>query len=418
MDSPLFPKNASGRLIIGALLGCMTGLAFGPDVSALAPLGHALLTLIKIAAIPYLFFLVARASINITPGYAWPLFKHCLVGVAITWAILISSVELLFLMSPTVHAAPGSMRSMADVLALARLSPETMVVSMVYNVVPVLLIFGLLLGLALVKERQSVAALGFLDRAIGALERLLRWLAVIVPIGVFAIVAERFGGDAAWLPAFMRPWMLFSYLGSFTLGLVTFPGLIWALTPLSGRFIAARLWPILFLALSSGSLLITLPYLTSAVKHLFHPKASSEESTATELAVPLLFNVPMGHLMLILAILFTAGYSGMAFDIPAHIKAILLGLLATFGSPLSATIFLTKQLELLPETALIIMAAWPTIRPGIALLGASVLMALAISAIYSSEKRLNINFKMLIAVAALSIAIVTLLGWGINQLFI
>ncbi len=75
----------------------------------------------------------------------------------------------------------------------ALLIPDNIFYALSNNLIPAVVVFGLMLGIALMHLREKQTVLSFLDALVEAFTRMTGWISRITPLGTFLIIADRVG---------------------------------------------------------------------------------------------------------------------------------------------------------------------------------------------------------------------------------
>ncbi len=205
---------------------------------------------------------------------------------------------------------------------------------MANNVVPAVVLFSILLGVALMGIKDKDVLLKSLATASEALVKVTSIIVKLTPLGVFAISAAAAG--TLTVEQFGR---LQVYIVSFNLAvlLLTFgilPLLLIPVTPFKYRDLVGMSKDALVTAFTTGNLFVVLTVLTENCKNIFDKYDLKREKTDTyiDVLIPISFNFPnLGKLIMLLFVLFAVWFSGGSLNLGQYGTFIFSGLLSFFG---------------------------------------------------------------------------------------
>jgi Na+/H+-dicarboxylate symporter len=254
------------------------------------------------------------------------------------WAISFALILLLPLSFPAWESAAFFSTSLVEIPKpvdfLQLYIPSNPFYSMANNIVPAVVLFSILLGVALMGIKDKEALLGGLSAAAAALVKVTGIIVKLTPVGVFAISASAAG--TMTIDEFGR---LQVYLVTFNLAalLLTFgilPLLVMAVTPFKYRDIVGMSKDALVTAFTTGNLFVVLTVLTENCKTLFEKYDLKQEKTNTyiDVLVPISFNFPnIGKLLMLLFIMFAGWFTGNTLSLGQYPMFVVSGLLSFFG---------------------------------------------------------------------------------------
>ena len=335
------------------MAGLATGVFFGEAVAFLDWPARAFVQLLQVTVLPYIVTSLVSGIARRTPEQARRLATR---GGAILLALWALSLLLVFL-SPL--ALPpekgGSFYATAIASGEARIDwltlyiPSNPFYSLSNNVVPAVVLFSILLGVALLGIPGKERVLGPLSIVNDMLARAGSLLVRLTPIGLFAIAGHVAGTmrveEFAKLQAF-----LLTYIG-LTLILIfwVLPGLVTALTGLPYRRVLSIVLDPLLTAFVTANLFIVLPLIQERGRQLLAEAGlgSDEAGEAVDVLVSTSFTFPQSAKLLSLAFILFAGWFAGApvavHQFPALASA---GVLSLFGSLNSAIPFLLDLMRL------------------------------------------------------------------------
>ena len=239
------------------ILGGLTGALLGPRVGGVGEVGKAVVGLIKMLATPLIVFAVLdaffRSSVKLKGGLL-------IVGISAVNGVLalVIGLTLCNTLQPGRYLAVPSLAlsSRGDVPAtrtihflddLLGLLPTNLVDPFRTNAIIPVVVLAVLTGAALrrfkdeqvaVGGRDYLAIEGFVAGGLRALELMLGWIVALLPLAVFAVMAQTVGTQG--LTALRG---LFFYVGVVILGLAIHVGLVYQTwVVLVARFPLALFW--------------------------------------------------------------------------------------------------------------------------------------------------------------------------------
>jgi len=330
--------SLSAKIIIGMVLGFAVGIFFGEHCAFLQIIGDAFIKLLQITILPYITVSMILGIGGLTTSQAKLMAKKAGLLLLLFWGISFVMVLLLPLSFPEWESAAFFSSSIIEtpekVDFLSLYIPSNPFYSLANNVVPAVVLFSILMGIALMAMENKDAFLQALSTASQALIRMTNLIVSLTPIGVFAITAAAAG--TMTVEEFGR---LQVYLVSFNIAAIflTFwilPMLVTPFTPFKYRDIIRLSRDALVTAFTTGNLFIVLTVLTENCKQLFETYDLKEEKTDSyvDVIVPISFNFPnTGKLLMLMFILFAAWFSGSTLSPMQYPTFVFAGLLSFFG---------------------------------------------------------------------------------------
>jgi Na+/H+-dicarboxylate symporter len=277
--------SPTGRILLAMILGGLTGAVLGPGAGGFGEVGKAVIGLIKTLAAPLILFAVLDAFLRTAVRARSGLL---MVGIAAVNAAFAVAIGLMlsnalqpgrFLavpagLPPAQGASPGSrpVRFVEDLLGLL---PANVVDPFRIGAIVPVVVLAVLAGAALRRykdeqvaagERGHLVIEGLVTGGLRALELMLGWVVALLPVAVFAVMAQTVGTQG--LSALKG---LAVYLGVVVLGLALHVGLVYqswvafvARVPLRAFWAALR--APLACAAGSSSSLATLPVTLKSLK--------------------------------------------------------------------------------------------------------------------------------------------------------
>ena len=227
------------------------------------------------------------------------------------------------------------------------------------NVVPAVVLFSIVLGIALAGIEHRGRLLEVLDVMRQAISRATRFVTRLTPYGLFAIAATAAGTLDLQQLSRLQIYLVAYVLVALMVSLWVLPGLVAALTPIRARDMLRESQDSLLTAFIAGDLFIVLPGLTQASRTLLDrlDPGSAEPGRLTDVIVPASFNFPhTGKLLSLSFVLFAAWFSDVLLPVTAYPQLALAGLVSFFGSLTVAVPFLLDLFRIPADTFQLFLA--------------------------------------------------------------
>ena len=351
------------QILLALTLGIATGLFLGELVSPLTIVAEGFVKLLQMTVLPYVTVSIASSLGRLSYADASRLGRKAgmvllgLWGLALVYAFLI----------PTAfpHTDSGAFFSTALVTPPASFDlidlyiPSNPFYSLANNVVPAVVLFSVVLGIAMIGLERKELLLDVLSLGAQAVARATQIVVRLTPYGIFAIAASAAGtldfAQVRNLQVYLVTYMAVAMLVS----LWVLPGLVAALTPIPYRAVLAPSRDALITAFMAGDLFIVLPVLISSCKELLdrYKVVSEEERTIPDVLVPTSFNFPhTGKLISLSFIVFASWFSGSPLPVSQYPRLAATGLLTFFGSLNAAVPFLLDMFRIPGDTFQLFLA--------------------------------------------------------------
>ena len=330
-----FWQRVLGAFVLGALAGWLLGPAAG---TWLQPLGTLYVNLIRMIAVPLVFFAVINAVAALHGQQSIAALGGRTFGWFAATAVLAVGVgfAVAYTFNPGLGVEPGSLTAAADYTPREVPTP----VEVLLGVVPTnpfaalsegrilqVIFFAGLLGFALVKLGERVAALRTLvGQASDAMIQVTRFVLEMTPIGTFGLIAALVGtyGFEKLLP--LGSFVIALYVACAAHILIVYSGLllVHGLNPFRGAA------PGMQVAFVSSSSLAAMPVALRAVTHNL-----GVNRDYAAFAVPLGATIKMdgcGAIYPTLASVFIAQYFGIELSFAQYAAILLASVLGSFGT--------------------------------------------------------------------------------------
>jgi Na+/H+-dicarboxylate symporter/ABC-type amino acid transport substrate-binding protein len=344
----------SSRIAAGLTAGGAVGLFFGERAAGLQIVADAYIKLLQMTVLPYLIVSIVGGLGALGPAQAKTLGTRVGALLLVLWAVALGVMGVFPLMLPAHESASFFSTTLVqerepfDFLNLY--IPTNPFYSLANSVVPAVVLFSLVLGVALIAVPEKAQLLEVLRVAAAAIARATSLVVALTPYGVFAIGAVVAGtlsfDELQRLEAY-----LIGYVGlSLLLGLWVLPGLVAALTPIPHRALIARTRDALVMAFMTTSLFAVLPLLAEDARQLVREYARKDASPI-DVIVPASFNFPhAGKILALSFVPFAAWFAGTRVGSADFPRLAGTGLVAMFGSGNAAVPFLLDLFRVPADT--------------------------------------------------------------------
>jgi Na+/H+-dicarboxylate symporter/ABC-type amino acid transport substrate-binding protein len=428
------PKlSLSHWILVGVILGILTGLIFGDYTAILKPFSEAFIKIWQITVLPTVVvsLLVGTGSLksddirNIIIKVGLVLMVFWAIGTAIFF-----SLPLAFPDHGGAFFSSIQNTDQSDNLSLVDLFiPSNPFQSLSLGLLPAIVIFCLLLGFSLTADKNNWSILSLLRVLQVALTRITNALSITFPIGVFIITAETAGSMT--IEGFLRlqVYLISLAASAVLLSLVILPLLITCFATFRYRDIIFTSSSALILAFSTGSEFIILPLIIEGVKNLFDydlgkvERSSDDDNTLyqnqilhySEILVPIGYTFPLlGSMVPFLFVLFVAWLYNSPIDISGQIKLIAVGIPTLFGSSKVSVISLLNLMHLPSSAYNLFISTGLTRQRFVAPLTSMSIFSFTTISIVFLVNKYRVRWKRLILVILLTILSVALMLGGLK----
>jgi Na+/H+-dicarboxylate symporter len=340
------PISLSAKIFIGMGIGIFTGVFFGELAQKLYVVGQVFIQLLQISILPFLMLSLITGLGGLTYGEAISLGKKVGVFLLVLWGIALIMVTVVPMTYPAWESAmffsPSLVEEPQAVNFLQLYIPANPFFAMANSIVPALVLFSIIVGVALIGVERKQPLLDVLSVFQDAMTGVTGLVIKLAPLGVFAISASA-AGTMEFEELGRLQVYLFSYIGAalfLTFGVL--PALVASLTPLKYKDIIRFSRGALLTAFATGNSMIILPLLTESGRELLkRAELATEEAEAIEVIIPTSYTFPSSGLLLSLTFVPFAGWfvgSGLSFS--QYPGFLLSGLASFFGGTMVGIPFL------------------------------------------------------------------------------
>lgn len=345
--------NLTTKMLLSLGLGIGTGLFFGEGAAVLGVIGDGYVGLLQMTVLPFIAVsLVANIGrFSISEGRS--LARAAVAVLVLLWIVALAALAVVPWAYPDLETGSFFSTSLVEepqqVDFVELYIPSNPFRAMARNMVPAVVLFSILLGVALTTVPRKEILLEQFDVLIAGLVRVNGFVVSLAPFGVFAIAAHAAGTISLNEFGRLQAYLITHTLTVLVLSFVFLPMLIAALTPLRFGAILAASKEFLLTAFITGSLFAVLPMIVDAIDRLMEDAGyDSEGLHATPgVLVPLAYPFPtLGKLLSLLFVPFAAWFVGTPLAAGAYALFLSAGLFSSFGSLMVTIPFLLDLLRI------------------------------------------------------------------------
>ncbi|HVP97601.1 cation:dicarboxylate symporter family transporter [Methanoregula sp.] len=269
--------NLTSWILVGFILGILTGLFFGDLTSVMRPASDAFIKIWQITILPSVALSLIVGIGSLKRDTAKQIAVKAILVLLLIWAICIIgyfSFQLAF--PPRVQASFFStqfLTPVTDVNLLDLFIPSNPFLSLSDGIIPATVLFCLFLGFALMLDDGSGPIVSILRTLLRALERMTHIISLTFPVGIFVITAVTAGTLTFENFLDLQVFIVTLAVAAVLLGLIAMPLLVTCFTTFRYRDILAASSRAMLLAFSTGTEFITLPLISEGVEKLFQGRA-------------------------------------------------------------------------------------------------------------------------------------------------
>ncbi len=411
--------SLSLQMVLATILGICCGLFFGDTLSFFKPWTDVYIMILKITILPYLIVAIIHGVGLLNISQAKEILKKGVFFIGLAWGINLLIIYLTYYSFPKVkgtnfvHYMPHAEGSLnfAELLI-----PENIFSALNNNIVPAIVIFSLLIGIAFMYIKEKQNAMSFFETIVDALTKLTSWISKITPIGTFMIIAYQVGSMDLNILKQMITYIILYVMGVCIVIFWIFPRLTAMLTNLSAMKWLKDLLPILLLAYTTNVVIVCLPFIMQLVQRetlLLLPKDEKAQSQIQG-TVSVIFNLPLGSLFIILFVLFCSSFYHVPLSFFSHVElfftTFLTGLGAVgIGSWLNSLSFIIDNIGLPHDTINLFLITVPFTSGFQSMVSAMEIATLSLFITFACRKLIHFNPRKFIPALTITFAPVVLL---------
>lgn len=334
----LLKMSLSLQMAIATVLGILCGLFFGDLCAVFSPWASAYIMLLKVTAIPYLIGAIMLGVGKLTHSQAKDILKKGVVFIGIAWVLNIIGIYLIAYSFPQVkgvqHASYISTSHPPSLNFAEILIPENIFYSLANNIIPAVVVFSLLIGIALMHLKEKQSMMGMLEAFVDALTRITGWIARITPIGTFLIIANQIGTIQFTTIKQVSTYIILYILGVCIMVFWVFPRLTSMMTNMSSTKWLKDLLPILLLAYTTNVVIVCIPYIIALVQRETEPYHLREERVLSQIqgTVSIVFNLPLGSLFIAVFVFFLSVFYNTPLGLHQQVQLFVITFLSGLGA--------------------------------------------------------------------------------------
>lgn len=333
----LFRSSLTLQMILATFLGIFVGLFLGDMCHVFAPWETAYIMILKITTIPYLICAVIHGIGRLATGAAKQILQKGLLFIAGIWIINIGIIYMTVYLFPhsqgAVHASYSTLTP-STINFAALLIPDNIFYALSNNMVPAVVMFGLMLGIALMHLREKQTVLSFLDALVEAFTRITAWISRITPLGTFLIIADRVGMIQVATVKQISTYLILYILCICLLVFWILPRIVAMLTGLSATKWLKDLTPILVLAFTTNVVIVTLPFIIELIKRETERLYKKDPVVQDQVQgiVSIIFNIPLGSLFITVFVFFISIFYHMPLSFMSQVQLFVTTFLTSLGA--------------------------------------------------------------------------------------
>lgn len=332
-----FRLSLATQMAIATFLGIICGLFFGDYCTIFAPWGTAYVMILKITTIPYLICAIIHGIGRLASTTAKEILQKGLIFIGSAWAINISMIYLTVFLFPKSQGIPYSSYSAtlpAPLDFASLLIPDNIFYALSNNIVPAVVVFGLLIGISLMHMKEKQPMMAILETLVDSLTRITHWVSRITPIGTFLIIAYQVGTIQLFVVKQVGTYLVLYILTCCVLVFWIFPRLISMLSDIPANRWIKVLVPILLLAYTTNVVIVTLPFIIELIKKeiesVYHKDGRVQDQIQG--IVSIVFNLPLGSLFIAVFVFFIALFYHFPLGVGGQIQLFLTTFLTSLGA--------------------------------------------------------------------------------------
>ena len=362
-DSAAVPASST-RILVALASGIGLGIFLGDLVAPLHWIADAYIKLLQMTVLPYVTVSIIGGLGRLRLGDARVLGTRTVAVLATLWGVAILYMFLIPLAFPGTQNASFFSTTLVEKRPpfdfIDLYIPSNPFRSLAENIVPAVVLFAVLVGIALITVERKHVVLDLLQVCGEALARVGRMIVRLTPYGLFAIAATAAGTMTMDQFGMLQIYIVIYVLVTLLIALWVLPGLIAALTDIPMRTVFAVSHNAVLTAFAAGNLFIVLPGLIESARTLVAQRAPTDgqASTLPDVIVPASFNFPhTAKLVSLSFVLFAAWFSDARIHLADYPRLAVTAFLTSFGSLNIAVPFLLDVFRIPADTFQLFLAS-------------------------------------------------------------
>lgn len=333
----LFKISLTLQMAVATVLGILCGLFFGDLCDVFAPYASAYILILKITAVPYLIGAIIHGVGQLSSNQAKQIVKKGVIFISLAWAINILMAYTIKYLFPRPSSTQLSGYISGDIPKLdfsALLIPDNIFSALSNNIVPAIVIFSLLIGIALIYIKEKEVIMKGMENLVQALTRITSWIARITPLGTFLIIANQVGTIELSTVKQVSTYVILYIIGVSVVIFWIFPRLINMMTSIPSYKWLQQLLPILVLAYTTNVVIVCLPYIIELLKketQILDPQDDKAQSQIQG-TVSVVFNLPLGSIFITVFVFFISVFYNIPLMISSQFELFVTTFLTSLGA--------------------------------------------------------------------------------------
>ena len=354
----------SRKILVGLVSGLALGIFLGEAAAPLKIVADGFVKLLQMTVLPYVTVSIVSSLGGLSLNEARTLGRKLGAVLVGLWLIALLFAFLIPLAFPPIETASFFSTSLLTQPAAFNFVdlyiPSNPFHSLANNVVPAVVLFSVVLGVALIGIERKQILLDPLHVAGQALARANRYVVKLTPYGLFAIAASTAGTIDIEQVERLQVFLITYVAVAMLVALWVLPGLVAALTPIRYREVFRPFRDAFITAFIAADLFMVLPILIESCRELLERHQISDPHTASlpDVIVPASFNFPhTGKLLSLSFVLFAGWFADAAVTLPQYPQLAFTGFLTFFASLNAAIPFLLDLFRIPADTFQLFLAA-------------------------------------------------------------
>jgi Na+/H+-dicarboxylate symporter/ABC-type amino acid transport substrate-binding protein len=417
--------SLSARIFWGLGAGILTGLFFGELVADLKIFGDVFIKLLQITVLPYIIVSLIAGFGRLQISQAKRLAVRGTLVLLLIWCMALVLVFVAALAFPDLDTA--SFFSSATPVK----SPPTNLIdlylpwnifySLSNNMVPAVVFFSILVGVALISVEDKTVVLPVFDGLASAFAKINTAIVQLTPYGIFAISAAAAGTMTIEEVSRVQVYLI-TYIGlALLITFWIFPALVSTLSGIPFRVVLTTFKDALVTAFATGNQFVVLPQIAENCKTLLKERnlSSPESNAAIDIIVPVSFNFPsLGKLLVLLFVLFSAWFTDTELSAADSFSLAFNGLFSLFGSINVAVPYMLDALQVPADMFQLFLVTGIVVGRFGAMLAALHIIVLAVIGTLALTGALQFNLRAVLRYLGLSTFFMILLVVGLRTYFV
>jgi Na+/H+-dicarboxylate symporter len=357
-------RSFTAQILTGLGTGILAGLFVGEDAAALNWAADGFVKLLQMTVLPFVTVSIIGSLGRLDRAQSRSLVWRAGGVLAGVWLLALGFALLIPLTFPAGETASFFSTTLVEDRApfnfVDLYIPANPFHSLANSVVPAVVLFSIIVGVALIGVERKGVLLDILTVAAQALSRATRFVVRLTPYGLFAIAATTAGTMSFEQIGRLQVYVVAYILVSLLVSLWVLPALVAALTPIPMRNLFSLTRNALITAFVAGDLFIVLPVLIGSSRTLIeqHAGLGARHAALPDVIVPASFNFPhAGKVLSLSFVLFAGWFADAVVPLAEYPRLALAGIVTFFGSLNVAVPFLLDLFRIPADTFQLFLAS-------------------------------------------------------------